>query len=364
MDPNLAAMFGGQPGGDMGSMLAGFWDSPLVAQIAFPARPASKGDGLQAGMDDGEIAVDGGSVAYRVYSGLPADKRRAVCVYFHGNAEICTDVGYGISDFYDAGVGILSVDYRGYAWSKGQPKMSSLCPDAEAVHAQVPTILAKAGLEGLPVLLFGRSLGATCAVHLATTFPEAYAGVVLESGLQTIKDLPMLAPLSQMIPGADAMLPMLPEPLGTLEKMGKLSLPVLFIHALADEIVPFAQAEKAFARAPSADKAFEKVAGGAGHNDLLARAHGQYFAAFTGFLDRVAGGGMTAEDVEGLSVKELKAALNQRSIDHAHCVEKSELKALLLKALPAAAPADAAPAPAPAPAPADAKPAMGFEEVD
>ena len=46
MDPNLAAMFGGQPGGDMGSMLAGFWDSPLVAQIAFPARPASKGDGL------------------------------------------------------------------------------------------------------------------------------------------------------------------------------------------------------------------------------------------------------------------------------------------------------------------------------
>ena len=38
---------------------------------------------------------------------------------------------------------------------------------------------------------------------------------------------------------------------------------------------------------------------------------------------------MTAEDVEGLSVKALKAALNQRSIDHAHCVEKSELKALL-----------------------------------
>eukprot|EP01043_Picozoa_sp_COSAG02_P077739 COSAG02_NODE_17171_length_1023_cov_2.621212_1_plen_42_part_10 len=42
--------------------------------------------------------------------------------------------------------------------------------------------------------------------------------MILESGLQTIKDLPMLAPLSMMIPGADQMLPMLPEPLGTLEK--------------------------------------------------------------------------------------------------------------------------------------------------
>ena len=62
-------------------------------------------------------------------------------------------------------------------------------------------------------------MGATCAVHLGTSFPDVYAGVILESGLQTVKDLPMLAPLSMMIPGADQMLPMLPEPLGTLEKV-------------------------------------------------------------------------------------------------------------------------------------------------
>ena len=162
--------------------------------------------------------------------------------------------------------------------------------------------------------------------------------MVLESGLQTIKDLPMLAPLSMMIPGADQMLPMLPEPLGTLEKMSKLTLPILFIHAEADEIVPLAQATRAHAAAPSTSKTFEKIGGGAGHNDLTARASDQYFRAFQRFLDSVTGGGLTAEDVEGLSVKNLKAELTQRGVRHDHCVEKSELRALLIAQLPAAEP--------------------------
>lgn len=93
------------------------------------------------------LAAAGSSVAYRVCAGLPEAKRRAVCVYFHGNAEICTDVSHGISEFYAAGLAVLSVDYRGYAWSKGQPKMSILCPDSEKVHVAIPEILAKAGID-------------------------------------------------------------------------------------------------------------------------------------------------------------------------------------------------------------------------
>lgn len=196
MDPQLAAMLGGG-GGDMSSMLAGFWDSPLVGQIAFVPRKAAKGDGLAAGMTDGSVDVGGGaSNAYRVCAGLPEAKRRAVCVYFHGNAEICTDICHGISEFYDAGVAVLSVDFRGYAWSTGQAKMSTLCPDAEKVHAQIPTILATAGLSGLPVILFGRSLGATCAVHLATTFPADYAGVFIICRSAACLNLALCVPAS------------------------------------------------------------------------------------------------------------------------------------------------------------------------
>ena len=132
MDPQLAAMLGGGGGGDMGSMLAGFWDSPLVAQIAFPARPATAGDGCAGGMTDGSVDVGGGgSNAYRLCAGLPEAKRRAVCVYFHGNAEICTDICHGISGFYDAGVASLTqrdvsikcICSKIFAWGRGNLRL-------------------------------------------------------------------------------------------------------------------------------------------------------------------------------------------------------------------------------------------------
>lgn len=361
----------------MGGMLNGFWDSPLVSGIAFQPRKATMGTGTQAGESDGEIAcADGASAGYRVYAGLPAGSRRAVCVYFHGNAEICTDLSHGIERFYAAGLAVVSLDFRGYGWSKGRPTMGTLCPDAEKVHAALPALLAKAGLDGLPRILFGRSLGATCAVHLGTTQAASYAAVILESGLQTIKDLPMLAPLSMMIPNGQQMLQMVPEPLGTLDKMASLQLPLLIIHGEKDEIVPLAQAVAAHGRCPATDKTFERVAG-AGHNDLLMHAAERYFKAVQVVVDKVASGGgggggggaaaaaasMASEDVPGMSVKEIKAALTARSVDFSRCVEKSELVSLLQSQLQqggsggggGTAPASA-PAAAPAVAPAAAMP--------
>jgi alpha-beta hydrolase superfamily lysophospholipase len=216
------------------SMLADFWNSPMIGQIAFPARKEAKGCNATAGTEDGEINVDGGvSVGYRLYTGLPASQLKAVGLYFHGNAEVCTDLGYGIDRFYSAGMAMLSVDFRGYGWSGGSPSFGALCPDADRVAAAMPAILAKAGLGALPVLLVGRSIGATAAVHLAAGAgaEQSFAGLLLEAGLMTVKDLPMLAPLTQMIPGAEMMLPMLPEPVSTMQKLTASTLPVRLTQA-------------------------------------------------------------------------------------------------------------------------------------
>jgi hypothetical protein len=59
--------------------------------------------------------------------------------------------------------------------------------------------------------------------------------------------------------------------------------------------------------------------------------------------------GPSADELRGMTAKQLKAVLDARGVRHAHCVEKSELLELALSA-PAAAPAAPAPA-APAPAP-------------
>ena len=59
-------------------------------------------------------------------------------------------------------------------------------------------------MAGLPVFVFGRSIGACAAVHTITVKQEAvkFAGLILDSGLMELKSLPMVQQLSAMIGGA------------------------------------------------------------------------------------------------------------------------------------------------------------------
>ena len=73
-------------------------------------------------------------------------------------------------------------------------------------------------------------------------------GLLLEAGLISVKDLPMLAPLANMIPGAEMLLPMLPEPVQTLQKLGVSRLPLLLIHG--DREIPRPQHPLSLAALP------------------------------------------------------------------------------------------------------------------
>merc|ERR1711939_699402 len=142
--------------------------------------------------------------------------------------------------------------------------------------------------------------------------------------------------MMQMIPNAEMMIGMLPEPTGTLEKMSKLRQPVLLIHGTNDEIVPVSQAVKAHDTCPAEFKMLQQVSG-ASHNDVHLHARDQYWTWFGQLLDAAAGErcgpqaatNLTPEEVEGLSVSELKKAMTARGIDFSHCVEKGEMQALL-----------------------------------
>ena len=305
-----------------------------------------------------------------------------------------------ISKFYDMGCAVMSCSFRGFAWcanahhhhipslrcggllgthpvtlnllnltistnpsipchhsvsvrSTGQPSLTKLAPDSERILDAAPAILEKAGLAGVPMISYGRSMGASCAVHVATYKSEVIKAVVLDSGLQTLKDLPMIAPLTQMMgPAAGNMLAMVPEPIGTLDKMAKLTQPVLLIHGSSDEIIPYAHATRALAACSSQWKKLQTV-NDAGHNDVHQRCGGQYWEWFTELLGATGPAPppappLAAADVGALSVKELKSAMKQRGIDFSACVEKSEMQALLLNAIGpaedgAAAAAEAAP---------------------
>lgn len=116
---------------------------------------------------------DGVELGWRLYARSAAGAASdPVVVYCHANAETVADVEHLAPLLHSAGAAaVFAVDYRGYGWSTGTPSFGTLLGDIERVVAELPDILARFALGGRPLVAYGRSLGAACAVHVASTLP-------------------------------------------------------------------------------------------------------------------------------------------------------------------------------------------------
>merc|ERR1719428_1197232 len=95
---------------------------------------------------DGTFTVgDGQKVCYRFFLPPQGEPLHAVIYHFHGNAELCTDVGYKAGFFQQHSAAVLSIDYRGYGWSTGTPSLTKLCADADACFDGSQEVLDAAG---------------------------------------------------------------------------------------------------------------------------------------------------------------------------------------------------------------------------
>ena len=77
-------------------------------------------------------------MGYRLYAHQPG---APVILYFHGNGEIASDHDFVARNYHAAGASLLVVDYRGYGWSTGQPKVSALLSDVQPVLEALPDVL-------------------------------------------------------------------------------------------------------------------------------------------------------------------------------------------------------------------------------
>lgn len=266
------------------------WDNDMVSGVAFCPRQCKRASGSNSvcKWTDGELSVDAGAVrlAYRLYvRSEPIHNESispSVLVYFHANAELCTDLLSEIDRFLGLGyVAVLCPEFRGYAWSTGKPRLRSLGPDAEAFMKALPELLVKAGVcqesQELPfVVVHGRSLGSICAIHVAS-LPECnVAGLVVESGLVSLLDLPMVMQIGAMMPQMLQMLRAEPDPTEAREKLSRVTAPCLIIHGDQDEIVPVQQAVAAHRACGSTAKKLLRLSG-CHHNDVRANFGPEYF---------------------------------------------------------------------------------------
>ncbi len=152
------------------------------------------------------------------------------------------------------GLGVLLLDYRGYAGNPGSPSEEGLALDVRAARA---FLLEEAGVPAGRLLYFGESLGAAVVTELATAHPPA--GLLLRSPFEDLAAvgavhypfLPVRALLRDRYP--------------VTEQIARLHVPTTVVYGTADTVVPPAQSRAVAAAAAELHRLV--AVEGADHND-------------------------------------------------------------------------------------------------
>ncbi|MFQ5457234.1 MAG: alpha/beta hydrolase, partial [Myxococcota bacterium] len=138
----------------------------------------------------------------------------------------------------------------------------------------VAALVERDGIDAGRIIYAGHSLGAGVATELALRRPPA--ALILESPFVSVAEM------------AKSVIPFLP--LGmllstryeTLEKIPKITCPLLVLHGEHDEIIPFEQGLRIYEAAPE-PKTFFRIKD-AGHNDTYLAGGEPYIQAYVRFL--------------------------------------------------------------------------------
>jgi hypothetical protein len=171
----------------------------------------------------------------------------------------------------DLGLQAILFDYRGYGLSPGRPTQEGLLLDAQAV---VDYLEGSLGIPPVRLVYFGQSLGSGVAALLAERRPPGR--LILESGFPSLARV-----AAHHYPFLPAGL-LLRDRYDAERALRGIGCPVLFLHPVEDEIIPFELGRALFAQAKE-PKTFVPIPG-AHHNDAFEVAPAEHRRAIGEFL--------------------------------------------------------------------------------
>ncbi len=223
----------------------------------------------------GDFGLDYEDITFRTQDGvelngwfIPAKPSKVCLLFCHGNGGNISHRLESIRMFHHIGLSVFIFDYRGYGRSRGVATERGTYLDALAAYQW----LSK---RGEPIFIFGRSLGGTIAIDLATRVEVT--GLICESSFTSVmdmaKDIYRFRPPDWSISNRyDALL-----------RIGEVRVPVLFIHSREDKMVPFQHGQRLFeaAREP---KEFYILRGG--HNEGFLMMGDEYTTTIEKFIKK------------------------------------------------------------------------------
>lgn len=201
---------------------------------------------------------------------IPATGSRRVLLHLHGNGGNISHRLALLELLHELGVSVFLIDYRGYGLSDGSPDEEGSYRDAEAAWRW---LVERRGYTAEGIVLFGHSLGAAVAAHLAQTARPG--GLILEAPFTSVPDIAAhhywYFPVRRLARFRYS----------AVEYVRNAQAPLLVLHSPEDDIVPISHGRAVFAAAREPKELVELPGG---HNEVLLRGRTEYAEALRRFL--------------------------------------------------------------------------------
>jgi uncharacterized protein len=206
-----------------------------------------------------------------------ANPQAPTLLYYHGTFRNLYQNIHKIDALRSAGFAVLAVEYRGWGRSSAiTPSEQSILQDAQLAFDELRQREARPSQR----VLYGHSMGSGVAVDMASRLQAKtdYGAIILESALTSFTDVAVEASwLGRLISSLNN------ERFASIEKIEKITAPLLMLHGGLDTTVPPTLGNRLFAAANPPKQWM--VIQNAKHSDLHEADGAAYQAALKGFMN-------------------------------------------------------------------------------
>ncbi|KAK9102489.1 hypothetical protein Sjap_019743 [Stephania japonica] len=186
---------------------------------------------------------------------------------------------------------VFMLSYRGYGASDGYPSQHGITRDAQAA---LDHLSQRTDIDTSRIVVFGRSLGGAVGAVLTKNNPDKVAALILENTFTSILDMAgvMLPFLKWFIGGSGTKGPrilnfLVRSPWSTIDIVGQIKQPILFVSGLQDEMVPPFHMQMLFAKAAAHNNRCQFVEFPTGmHMDTWLAGGDNYWRTIQQFLEQ------------------------------------------------------------------------------
>ncbi len=184
----------------------------------------------------------------------PDSATKGTIFFLHGNAENISTHTASVAWLVDRGYEVLALDYRGFGRSDGSPDIPEVFDDIQAGTQWLANKAAKQN-DPKPLYLLGQSLGASLAITYVDHYPSSknvFRGLIVEAAFASYGAIAKHVAAGHWITWlfqypAQWLITARYDPIKSISNVSPL--PLLIVHSVEDEVIPYRNAHQLFAQA-------------------------------------------------------------------------------------------------------------------